>query len=237
MLFRSVEVPMGISLREIIYDLGGGMSSDKEFKAVQIGGPSGGCIPAQLLDLPVDYDSLLEAGAMMGSGGLVVMDSSTCMVDLARFFLNFTQAESCGKCTPCREGTKRMLEILTRITAGQGEEGDLDLLVRLGEAIKDTSLCGLGQTAPNPVLSTLRYFRSEYEAHIREKKCPARACSSLLQHGVNPDKCRGCTRCVRVCPVGAIAGSPKQAHRIDSNLCLNCGACLAACPVGAIERT
>lgn len=231
-----VEVPMGIKLREIIFELGGGISSGKDFKAVQIGGPSGGCIPAQLLDLPVDYDSLVEAGAMMGSGGLVVMDSDTCMVDLARFFLNFTQSESCGKCTPCREGTKRMLEILERITQGEGREEDLDLLEQLGETIKATSLCGLGQTAPNPVLSTLRYFRHEYEAHIRDKKCPAGACSALLQHRIIPDLCRGCTRCAKVCPVGAISGKVKQVHKIDSSACINCGACLEACPFDAIER-
>lgn len=231
-----VEVPMGISLREIIFDMGGGISSGKDFKAVQIGGPSGGCIPTELLDLPVDYDSLLEAGAMMGSGGLVVMDSETCMVDLARFFLNFTQAESCGKCTPCREGTKRMLEILTRLTEGEGKEEDLDLLVSLGETIKQTSLCGLGQTAPNPVLSTLRYFRHEYEAHIHQKKCPAGACSALLSHTIIADKCKGCTLCKRVCPVNAISGDVKNAHLIDPSVCINCSACIDACKFEAIER-
>lgn len=231
-----VEVPMGISLREIIFDMGGGISSGKDFKAVQIGGPSGGCIPTTLLDLPVDYDSLVQAGAMMGSGGLVVMDSDTCMVDLARFFLNFTQSESCGKCTPCREGTKRMLEILNRITAGQGKEEDLTLLEALGETIKQTSLCGLGQTAPNPVLSTLRYFRHEYEAHIHSKRCPAGACSKLLRHSIIAEKCKGCTACVKVCPVQAITGKVKEVHRIDPELCINCSACMETCRFGAIER-
>jgi len=231
-----VEVPMGITLREVIFDMGGGISSGKDFKAVQIGGPSGGCIPTSLLDLPIDYDSLVEAGAMMGSGGLVVMDSETCMVDLARFFLNFTQSESCGKCTPCREGTKRMLEILNRITEGKGCEADLDLLVQLGETIKQTSLCGLGQTAPNPVLSTLRYFRNEYEAHIRDKKCPAGACSVLLVHSINPDKCKGCTLCKKVCPVNAISGNVKELHNIDQSICINCSACIEACRFNAIEK-
>lgn len=231
-----MEVPMGITLREIIFDMGGGISSGKEFKAVQIGGPSGGCIPAQLLDLPVDYDSLVQAGAMMGSGGLVVMDSDTCMVDLARFFLNFTQAESCGKCTPCREGTKRMLEILQRITQGEGREEDLQHLEELGETIRQTSLCGLGQTAPNPVLSTLRYFRHEYEAHIRDKKCPAGACSALLRHWIVADKCKGCTACTRVCPVQAISGKVKEPHIIDEALCINCSACMGVCRFDAIVK-
>lgn len=231
-----VEVPMGITLREIIFDIGGGISSGKDYKAVQIGGPSGGCIPTELLDLPVDYDSLVQAGAMMGSGGLVVMDSDTCMVDLARFFLNFTQAESCGKCTPCREGTKRMLEILNRITEGHGREEDLDLLEQLGETIKQTSLCGLGQTAPNPVLSTMRYFRHEYEAHIKEKRCPAGACTALLKHSIIADKCRGCTLCKKVCPVNAISGDVKEAHRIDQSVCINCSACMEACRFDAIQR-
>lgn len=231
-----VEVPMGISLREIIFDMGGGISSGKEFKAVQIGGPSGGCIPKELLDLPVDYDSLIQAGAMMGSGGLVVMDSDTCMVDLARFFLNFTQSESCGKCTPCREGTKRMLEILTRITQGEGREEDLDLLEQLGETIKQTSLCGLGQTAPNPVLSTLRYFRHEYEAHIRQGRCPAGVCTALLKHSIIPDKCKGCTLCKKVCPVDAISGNVKEIHSIDQSKCINCSACMETCRFGAIVR-
>jgi len=231
-----VEVPMGITLREIIFDMGGGISSGKAYKAVQIGGPSGGCIPEELLDLPVDYDSLVQAGAMMGSGGLVVMDSDTCMVDLARFFLNFTQSESCGKCTPCREGTKRMLEILTRITEGQGREGDIELLTELGETIKQTSLCGLGQTAPNPVLSTLRYFRHEYEAHIREKRCPAGACTALLRHSILADKCKGCSLCKKACPMGAISGNIKEPHSIDPDICINCSACMEECRFGAIVR-
>lgn len=231
-----VEVPMGITLREIIFEMGGGTSSGKEFKAVQIGGPSGGCIPAELLDLPIDYDSLVQAGAMMGSGGLVVMDSDMCMVNLARFFLNFTQAESCGKCTPCREGTKRMLEILARITEGKGREGDIELLIQLGETVKQTSLCGLGQTAANPVLSTLRYFRHEYEAHILEKRCPAGACTALLNHSINAEKCRGCSLCKKVCPVQAISGKVKEAHSIDNSLCINCSACMEACRFGAIIK-
>ncbi|MTI95584.1 MAG: NADH-quinone oxidoreductase subunit NuoF [Firmicutes bacterium] len=230
-----VEVPMGIKLQEIIFEIGGGISSGKEFKAVQIGGPSGGCIPSELLDLPVDYDSLLEAGAMMGSGGLVVMDSETCMVDLARFFLNFTQSESCGKCTPCREGTKRMLEILTRITEGEGQPEDIDVLESLGNTIKQTSLCGLGQTAPNPVLSTLRYFRHEYDAHIKDRKCPAGACTNLLSYYIE-DNCKGCTLCKKVCPVDAISGNVKEVHLIDQEICIQCGACFEACKFSAISK-
>ncbi|GAB6100025.1 NADH-quinone oxidoreductase subunit NuoF [Halanaerocella petrolearia] len=231
------EVPMGISVREIIYDIGGGISDDKEFKAVQIGGPSGGCLTEEHLDLPIDYDSLIDAGAMMGSGGLVVMDEDTCMVDVARFFLDFTQSESCGKCTPCREGTKRMLEILERITDGEGQEGDIELLEELGETIKDTSLCGLGQTAPNPVISTLEYFRDEYEAHIYDESCPAGACDELLSgYKIDEDDCIGCTACSKICPVSAIAGEPKEVHTIDQDECIACGACEEKCPVDAIAQ-
>ena len=229
------EVPMGITMREIIYDIGGGITNGKKFKAVQIGGPSGGCLPESMLDLPVDYDSLIAAGAMMGSGGLVVMDEDTCMVDVAKFFLNFTQSESCGKCTPCREGTKRMLEILTRITEGQGREGDIELLENLAKNIKETALCGLGQTAPNPVLSTLKYFRDEYEAHIKEKRCPAGVCEKMLHYEIS-DVCRGCGLCARQCPVQAISGSPKTKHVIDQNKCIKCGACMTACPFKAISK-
>ena len=210
-----VEVPMGITLREIIYDIGGGIRDGKELKAVQTGGPSGGCIPADLLDLPIDYESLTEVGAMMGSGGMVVMDESTCMVDVARFFLSFTQSESCGKCTPCREGTKRMLEILDRICAGEGREGDLELLEELGNHIKETSLCQLGGSAPNPVLSTLKYFRAEYEAHIKEKRCPANVCEGMKSaYVIDESVCIGCTACTRVCPVDAISGERKKPHYI-----------------------
>ena len=229
------EVPMGITMREIIFGVGGGIPNGKKFKAVQIGGPSGGCLPEELLDMPVDYDSLTKIGAMVGSGGLVVMDESTCMVDVARFFLNFTQSESCGKCTPCREGTKRMLEILTRITQGKGEEGDIELLEDLCYKIKDTALCGLGQTAPNPVLSTIKYFRHEYEAHIRDKHCPAGACTRLIGYRIT-DKCKGCSLCKKVCPANAISGEVKQKHTIDAGACLKCGACMEKCPFKAIEK-
>jgi NADH:ubiquinone oxidoreductase subunit F (NADH-binding)/(2Fe-2S) ferredoxin/NAD-dependent dihydropyrimidine dehydrogenase PreA subunit len=229
------EVPMGITMREIIYDIGGGIQNNRKFKAVQIGGPSGGCLPENMLDLPVDYDSLIQAGAMMGSGGLVVMDETTCMVDIAKFFLQFTQAESCGKCTPCREGTKRMLEILTRITEGEGKPGDIELLQDLGKNIKAASLCGLGQTAPNPVLSTMRYFMHEYEAHINDKKCPAGACQKLLGYSIT-EACKGCSLCKKACPVDAIAGEIKQMHTIDADKCIKCGACFSKCPFGAIAR-
>ena len=229
------EVPMGITMREIIYDIGGGINGGKKFKAVQIGGPSGGCLPESMLDLSIDYDSLTAAGAMMGSGGLVVMDEDTCMVDVAKFFLNFTQSESCGKCTPCREGTKRMLEVLTRITEGQGREGDIELLEELARNIKETALCGLGQTAPNPVLSTLKYFRHEYEAHIKEKRCPAGACEKLANYEIT-DACKGCGLCARQCPVNAISGEEKKKHVIDVTKCIKCGACMAACPFKAITK-
>ncbi len=232
-----VEVPMGITLREIIYDIGGGLRDGKDLKAVQTGGPSGGCIPADLLDLPIDYESLTEVGAMMGSGGMVVMDESTCMVDVARFFLSFTQSESCGKCTPCREGTKRMLEILDRICAGEGREGDLELLEELGNHIKETSLCQLGGSAPNPVLSTLKYFRAEYEAHIKEKRCPANVCEGMKSaYVIDESVCIGCTACTRVCPVDAISGERKKPHYIDPDVCIACGACAAKCPVSAIAQ-
>ncbi|MDR1471682.1 MAG: NADH-quinone oxidoreductase subunit NuoF [Synergistaceae bacterium] len=229
------EVPMGITMREIIYDIGGGIPDGKKFKAVQIGGPSGGCLPEQLLDLAIDYESLAKAGAMMGSGGLVVMDETTCMVDVARYFLNFTQDESCGKCTPCREGTKRMLEILNRICDGNGREDDIPLLESLSRSIKAGSLCALGQTAPNPVLSTLNFFRGEYEAHIKDHKCPAGACTALIGYKIN-EKCRGCGLCKKVCPVDAISGEIKAMHVIDELVCIKCGACQAKCPFKAIDK-
>jgi len=232
------EVPIGMTMREIIFDIGGGILNDKEFKAVQIGGPSGGCLPAALLDLPIDYDSLLAAGAMMGSGGLVVVDEDTCMVDLARFFLTFTQSESCGKCTPCREGTTRMLEIITNITKGKGRKGDIELLEELARSIKEAALCGLGQTSPNPVLSTLRYFRSEYEAHIHDHKCPARHCSALLTFTIDKAKCLGCCACQKVCPVQAIDGGRKEPHVIDQEKCIKCGACEDICrKAKAVKRS
>ncbi|WP_066497749.1 NADH-quinone oxidoreductase subunit NuoF [Abyssisolibacter fermentans] len=230
-----VEVPMGMTLREIIFDIGGGIKDGKKFKAVQMGGPSGGCIPAHLLDTPVDYDSINATGAIMGSGGMVVMDETTCMVDMARFFLDFTRKESCGKCTYCRIGTKRMLEILTRICNGEGKDGDIELLEELGAKIKEGALCGLGQTAPNPVLSTIRYFREEYEDHIYNKKCPAKQCQNLLIYSIDEDKCKGCTLCAKNCPVGAITGVVKQAHKIDTTKCIKCGLCAENCNFDAIK--
>jgi len=229
-----VEVPMGMSIRDIIFKLGGGIPEGKKFKAVQLGGPSGGCIPEYLADTIVDYDSVNATGAIMGSGGMVVMDESTCMVDVAKFFLNFTKEESCGKCTFCRIGTKRMLEILERITEGKGEEGDIGKLEELAYQIKDNSLCGLGQTAPNPVLTTLKYFRDEYTAHIIEKKCPAKVCKALLHYEIIADKCTGCTVCAIKCPVKCISGERKQAHVIDQELCIHCGDCYSRCKFDAI---
>ena len=231
-----IEVPMGITLRDIIYKVGGGMKTEKPFKAVQLGGPSGGCIPADLLDIPVDYDSITATGAIMGSGGMVVMDSGTCMVDVARYFLNFTQNESCGKCTFCRIGTRRMLEILNRITEGKGELEDLDRLEELALNISKGSLCGLGQTAPNPVLTTLRYFKDEYLAHIVDKRCPAGVCTALLHYYILPEKCIGCTLCARMCPVSCISGSLRQVHIIDQSRCTHCGNCYKACKFGAVTR-
>ncbi len=231
------EVPMGITLREVIYEIGGGIRDGKQFKAVQIGGPSGGCIPEELLDIPIDYDSLSQAGAIMGSGGMVVMDEDTCMVDVARFFMDFIQKESCGKCAPCRIGTKRMLEILTRITEGEGQPADLDALLELAYTVKDLSLCGLGQTAPNPVLSTIRHFRHEYEAHIRDRTCPAKVCNALLTYTIIPEKCTGCGLCARNCPANCISGAPKEAHVIDQTRCTKCNTCLAKCPFEAIVKS
>ena len=231
-----VEVPMGTTLRTVIEEIGGGIPNGKKFKAAQTGGPSGGCIPAEHFDVPIDYDNLIAIGSMMGSGGLIVMDEDDCMVDIAKFFLEFTVEESCGKCTACRIGTKRMLEILTKITKGQATMEDLDKLEDLCYYVKSNSLCGLGQTAPNPVLSTLRYFRDEYEAHIKEKRCPAGVCKALLSYNIDRDKCRGCTLCARTCPAGAIMGSVKNPHVIDQTKCIKCGACMEKCKFGAIYK-
>jgi len=230
-----VEVPMGITLREIVYDIGGGVPSGKQAKAVQTGGPSGGCIPEYLFDTPVDFDRLVELGSMMGSGGMIVMDETTCMVDVARYFIEFTNDESCGKCSSCRDGSAALLEILERICGGEGEEQDLDLLEELSNAIKDASMCGLGQTLPNPVLSTLHYFRDEYEAHIREKKCPAKVCKALINYYIDEEKCRGCGICARNCPAKAISGQRREPHKIDPDKCIKCGICLEGCRVLGIE--
>ena len=231
-----VEIPMGKTLRDVIFDIGGGMKGDKPFKAVQMGGPSGGCIPAELIDTVIDYKALGATGAIMGSGGMVVMDESTCMVGMAKFFLDFTAKESCGKCIHCRVGTTRMLEILTRITKGEGKEGDIELLEELCYGIKDGALCGLGQTAPNPVLTTIKYFRDEYEAHINDKKCPAGECSDLIEYFILADKCRGCTLCARNCPVNAITGEVKKPHEINQDICIKCGKCYQSCKFDSIIK-
>lgn len=231
-----IEVPMGTTLREIVFDIGGGIRNGKKFKAVQIGGPSGGCLTEEHLDLPMDYDNLIAAGAMVGSGGLVVMNEDTCIVEVARFFMNFTQNESCGKCVPCREGTKNMLKILERIVKGKGEMKDIETLEELAVAVKDGSLCGLGKTAPNPVLSTLKYFKDEYIAHIKDKKCPAGVCEAMKIITIDEELCKGCTKCSRNCPVGAIEGSVRNPHHIDQSKCIKCGACLSSCPFKAIKQ-
>jgi NADP-reducing hydrogenase subunit HndC len=231
-----IEVPLGVTAREIIFGVGGGIEGGKAFKALQTGGPSGGCIPFDLLDVEVDYETLAQAGSIMGSGGMVVLDETSCMVNTAKFFLEFTKEESCGKCTPCRIGTKRMLEILERITSGKGREGDIELLEELALYVRSTSLCGLGMTAPNPVLSTLKYFRQEYETHIREKKCPAGVCKELLTYSVIEDRCKGCGACKRVCPADAVRGTRKSPHRIDTKMCIKCGSCFDACKFRAIGK-
>ncbi|PHR28129.1 MAG: NADH-quinone oxidoreductase subunit NuoF [Desulfotalea sp.] len=231
-----IEIPMGMPLKDIIFDIGGGIEGDKLFKAVQTGGPSGGCIPQQHIDLPVHYEGLASVGSMMGSGGMVVLDETDCMVNISKFFLEFTQSESCGKCVPCRLGTKRLLEILTRITEGEGKEGDIELLQELAEDVRDSSLCGLGMSAPNPVLSTIKYFRHEYEAHIKQKKCPAKVCSKLLTFFIREDMCVGCGMCVRACSVNAITGEKKQPHKINNTLCIQCGSCFDACKFSAVLK-
>lgn len=231
-----VEIPMGTTLREVVYEIGGGIPNGKKFKAAQTGGPSGGCIPMDLIDTPIDYDNLISIGSMMGSGGLIVMDEDTCMVDIAKFYLEFTVDESCGKCAPCRIGTKRLLEILTKITEGKGEMEDLDRLETLSNAIKNSAFCGLGQTAPNPVLSTLRYFRDEYVAHVKDKKCPAGVCKALVSYKIDPGKCKGCGICAKNCPVSAISGKVKEPYTIDRSKCIKCGVCVTKCPFKAISK-
>ncbi|MBW2467347.1 MAG: NADH-quinone oxidoreductase subunit NuoF [Deltaproteobacteria bacterium] len=231
-----IEVPMGISLRDIIFEIGGGIAGGRLMKAVQTGGPSGGCIPQAHIDMNVDYDNLVKVGSMMGSGGMVVLDETDCMVNISRYFLEFTQAESCGKCTPCRIGTKRLLEILTRITAGEGKKGDIDLLLDLASDVKETSLCGLGMSAPNPVLSTIKYFRHEYEAHIHDKRCPAKVCRKLLTFFIREDLCTGCGVCLKSCPAGAVSGTKKNPHRIDTSVCIKCGACYDVCKFKAVLK-
>ena len=230
-----VEIPMGATLRHLIYDIGGGIKDDRPFKAVQSGGPSGGCIPAELLDLPVDFDTLKAKGAMMGSGGMIVMDDRSCMVEVARYYVNFLAEESCGKCTPCREGLRKMLEILTDICEGKGQEGDIELLESIGHAMQDSCLCALGKTAPNPVLTTIKYFRDEYEAHIKEHRCPAGVCTKLTTFKIDPTVCKGCTACSRACPAGAITGTVKNPHVIDQTKCIACGSCRETCKFDAVK--
>ena len=229
-----VEIPMGTTLREIVEEIGGCIPDGKKFKAAQTGGPSGGCIPACHIDTPIDYDNLIALGSMMGSGGLIVLDEDTCMVDIAKFYLEFTVDESCGKCTPCRIGTRRLLQFLEKITSGNGEEEDLDKIDELANHMHTASLCALGQTAPNPVLSTMKYFRDEYIAHIRDKTCPAGVCKALIRYAIDPDKCKGCTKCARACPAGAISGQVRQPHKIDTKACIKCGLCMQNCAFGAV---